>query len=137
MKWLFYGQGAMYIMIGPMLVAKPTNAIPQKHKSKLSAYGTLYSQLLGPCVFSFGLASILMANQPDNEAKAIFSLGWLGYHIGHTIIYIQKYLEAQEMEEGEPMCEIPLTPTIIHGAFSVAFIYYLYKNNFDLKGLLF
>ena len=140
MKWLLYGQGVFYAIIGTGLMLNPHGTVPKKHKSKITAYGTLHAQLLAPAVFSFGIAGICMANQPQSAAKSIFCLGWLGYHVGHTIIYFQKYLNAQKMAKGEPLSEMPLTPFIIHAAFSSCFLYYLYKYNqegVDVKSIVF
>ena len=134
MKWLLYGQGIFYAGIGTNLLLSPDGAVQDKHKEKFTAYGRLYAQLLGPAVMSFGIAGICMAHQPTSPAKTIFSLGWLGYHVGHTIIYFQKYLNAKKMEKGEPLSQMPITPCLIHAAFSGVFIYYLYKSYND--GLL-
>ena len=134
MKWLFYTQGLMFIGFGPSMMMNPSTGIPDKHKSTLNAYGKLYAQLLGAAAFSFSIASILMANQPDNEAKAIFSLGWLGYNFTHCIIAIRKYIYYKTMTPDN--FEMPIAPAISHALFSIAWIYYLYKHSFSLTSVI-
>ena len=124
------------MLLGPRVLFEPDVHVPRRHKSAYTEYGKLNAQLFGPAMFSFGVASFLMAKQPDNEAKAIFSSGWFGYHIIHTIIFLKKYLKATKLRKGEPLSELTIIPFVIHLAYTLALGYYLSTNGFSLKSIV-
>ena len=62
----------------------------------------------------FSIASILIAKQPDDPSKQLFSIGWLVFHVG---VALDRGLRDKK-----------LLPVIIHGTMTAGFIYYLYNT---------
>ena len=116
---LFYFNGILEGAASVVAYYEPdtfTGGEQVKGQSKM--YAHRFALVLG----SFSISSILMANQPDSPSKQIYALGWFLFHTG---IVIERSLR-----------DIKVASILIHGGLSIAFLYYLYKSDFQKETII-
>eukprot|EP01083_Nonionella_stella_P261083 889414_1 len=114
LKALFYVNGSL-----ELATAAATYYAPHIFTGglKVDNAGAMYARRFSMMLGSFSIGSILIAKQPDSQAKIVFSLGWLLYHTG---VCVDRALRDRKLQA-----------VFIHGAMAVAFAYYIYKSDIN------
>ena len=114
---LFYVNGILEATTSYFVWTNPEQFV---NNEKMDKNGKMWARRFSQMLGGFGIASILMAKQPDSEAKQLFSFGWLYFH---AIVTLDRLRDKKTM------------PVIVHGCMTVWFIYYLYKTTFSTQVL--
>eukprot|EP01084_Bolivina_argentea_P297916 513316_1 len=121
---LFYVNGILEGLFGTIVWISPEKPI---QATNIDQHGLHYSRLFAPMFITSCFVSILMAKEPDNKSKQLFSIIWLAYHINAVV------------RTGIKIISKPKTATILinifHSLMSIWFCYYLNKTSFDIRSL--
>ena len=125
---LFYVNGALEGAFALQCWFNPESVIP---KEKIGQHGKVFASLYAPLLFGFSVASLYMQREPPSDAKNIFTIGWIIYHLSAANNVIQRIIKGQGIDNPDKMV------LLIHSSLFVLMVRYLQQNNFNLKKLLF
>mmetsp|Transcript_72776 Transcript_72776/g.116087 ORF Transcript_72776/g.116087 Transcript_72776/m.116087 type:complete len:137 (+) Transcript_72776:117-527(+) len=122
MKALFIANGAFEALAAFFVCSKPSTFT---EGNKLTRYGQMYSRRFGYLLGSFAISSIIIAQQPDSPIKHVYALSWSMFHFA---TFIDRLLFPQRRRK--------IIGVIIHAAFSLAFLYYVYQSGFQQSTMI-
>ena len=119
---LFLVNGVVEAFVAILLYLKPTFLIDPRLNREIHPDGKVMTDMAATLLFVFSIASIMMhqLSDEDNDAKLIFAVSWLIYHLIRAMIYFHLFAVKNKSKK--------LIPALFHAFMMSWFVKYYYFN---------